>query len=43
VKTPTGKEKKLNHQRLWKNYFRTPATFEKKNENHCKPIAGFIY
>ena len=24
---------KLNHQRLWKNYFKKPATFEKRNEN----------
>ena len=24
---------KINHQRLWKNYFRKPATFENKNEN----------
>jgi hypothetical protein len=25
---------KINHQRLWKNYFKKPATFENKNENH---------
>jgi len=25
---------KLNHQRLWKNYFKKPVTFENKNENH---------
>ena len=25
---------KLNHQRLWKNYFKKPITFENKNENH---------
>jgi putative transposase len=24
--------KKLNHHRLWKNYFKKPGTFEKKNE-----------
>jgi transposase InsO family protein len=25
---------KLNHQRLWKNYFKKRDTFENKNENH---------
>jgi len=26
--------KKINHHRLWKNYFKKLNTFEKKNENH---------
>jgi hypothetical protein len=28
------KNQKINPQRLWKNYFKKPPTFEKKNENH---------
>lgn len=34
--TPTQlhNNQKINHQRLWKNYFKKRNTFEVKNENY---------